>query len=269
MNIKLRYQDFVNEQRLGKIHAVFIDDTGSPGLQDTPSNLHPDRKTWVAVVVPKTQIAEVWEQFPNALEEVNKLFGVNEFHFTDIYMGRKAFRNVSIDLRLALFRFMAKIFEIYRFPIFVQTLDPKSIEDIRSRRKFPKQVGCFNLQRHEDFALFLLLLRVKWYLEKFYTADNKLARVFVDEGYKKNGIGIRIPSLNKVFVDGTICFARSDTILPLQLADFAAFSLNRSQLIIGKEKPNYRDEELLRILSPIAWNYQNIPKTSTRDLFTL
>jgi hypothetical protein len=48
--------------------------------------------------------------------------------------------------------------------------------------------------------------------------------------------------------------------LPIQLADFAAFALNRTQILMAKAELNDLDRELLAILSPIAWNYQNIPK---------
>ena len=86
------------------------------------------------------------------------------------------------------------------------------------------------------------------------------ARVFVDEGYKKNGVAIQICTFESAFVDGLVCFASSASILPLQLADFAAFALNRTQLIIGKQKRTSIDNRLLEVLSPIAWNYQNIDK---------
>jgi len=269
MNSKLRYQDFVNEQKLGKVHGVFIDDTGSPGLKNTPSNLHPNRKTWVAVVIPKMQIAEVWRQLPGALKALKSLLGAHEFHFTDIYMGRKEFKGIPFEQRLSVIEFMANIFNRYKFPVFVQTLDPKSLANIRSRSEFPDTLGDFNLHSHEDFALYLLLTRVKWHLEKSYKATDRVARVFVDEGYKKNGVGLCFPPLSHAFVDGLICFARSDTILPLQLADFAAFFLNRTQLITGKHELTHRDKELLRILSTIAWNYRNIPKITARDWFDL
>jgi len=269
MNSKPRYQDFVNEQMLAKVHGVFIDDTGSPGLRNTPNNLHPDRKTWVAVVIPKTQIAEVWQQFPGALKSLNSLFGAHEFHFTDIYMGRKEFKGIPFERRLALIEFMSSIFKRYKFPVFVQTFDPKSFAKIRGRSELPDTLGAFNLRSYEDFALLFLLMRVKWHLEESYEASDRVARVFVDEGYKKNGVGLCFPPLSHVFADGLICFAKSDTILPLQLADFAAFCLNRTQLVTGKHELTHRDIELLRILSPIAWNYRNIPKITARDWFNL
>lgn len=267
MSHKFRYQNFVDEQRAGKIHGVFIDDTGSPGLYDTPSQLHPERKSWVAVVVPRSVIAEVWDQFPRAIAELKVQTGANEFHFTDIFMGRREFEGISLSKRLAIFKFMSHLFGAYKFPILVQTLDPESLQDVLSRSKFPDRLGPFNLKKQEDLALVFLLFRVKWHLERTYSENNRPARVFVDEGYKKNGAAISIPLLNRVFADGLICFARSDSILPLQLADFAAFCLNRTQLLLGRPKLSQRDELLLRIIQPIVWNYQNIPKMSLRNWF--
>lgn len=252
----------VDQQRAGRIHGVFIDDTGSPGLKSTPIHLHQARKSWVAVFVPRSMIAEVWEQLPGVIAELKKLTSASEFHFTDIYMGRRQFKGIPFALRLDIFKFMAHIFGTYAFPVFVQTLDPDSLKDIQNRASFPERLGPFDFRKHEDLALFFLLLRVKWHLEKNYSVTERLARVFVDEGYKKNGVAICIPRLQTVFADGLICFAGSDTILPLQLADFAAFCLNRTQLIIGKKEPTQLDEQLLRVIEPLTWNYQNIPIVS-------
>lgn len=97
----------------------------------------------------------------------------------------------------------------------MQTLDPETLKDLHQRGSFPDRVGPFNLRSHEDLALFLLLLRVKWHLEKKYSPSERLARVFVDEGFKKNGRAILIEPLKNVFADGLICFANSSSILPL------------------------------------------------------
>jgi Protein of unknown function (DUF3800) len=264
---RFRYQDFVDEQRSGRIHGVFVDDTGSPGLEGTPAHLHPQRKSWVAVVVPRSEIAEIWQQFPQAINELELLTGASEFHFTDIYSGRRAFRGVPLPARLGVFEFMAYIFSVYKFPVLVQTLDPDTLKDLRDRGSFPDRIGPFNFRKHEDLALFLLLLRVKWHLEKKYPASERLARVFVDEGFKHNGRAIVIEPLKGVFADGLICFGRSSSILPLQLADFAAFCLNRTQLLLGRPELNGLDEALLRIIQPIAWNYQNIPQLFLDDWF--
>lgn len=267
MAFRFRYQDFVDEQRAGRIHGVFVDDTGSPGLQGTPVHLHPQRKSWVAVVVPQSQMAEVWQQFPRALDELKLLTGASEFHFADIYNKRGAFKDVPLQARLGVFGFMAHIFSVYSFPVFVQTFDPQTLRDFRGRGSFPDRLGPFNFKKHEDLALFLVLLRVKWHLEKKYPEPERLARVFVDEGFKNNGAAIVIEPLKSVFADGLICFGRSNSILPLQLADFAAFCLNRTQLLLGRQKLSELDEALLRIIHPIAWNYQNIPQVFLDEWF--
>jgi len=260
--IRPRYQNFLEELAKGRSYGIFVDDSGSPGLQSTPANIHPKRKTWVAVVVPPEVMPEVLEQIPGALDELRRSTGGTEFHFGDVYAGRGAFRDVDLQLRLGIFEFMAHIFSLYQFPVVVQTFDPVTLADIRSRScgRLPERLPPFDLTKPEDTALFFLLIRLKWYMQSTPTYPTVKARVFIDEGYKKDGIAIQIPTFEPEFAGGLICFATSASILPIQLADFAAFVLNRSQLIGGKPKRSALDNRLLEILSPIAWNYQNIEK---------
>lgn len=215
------------------------------------------------------QIAEVWQQFPPAIQELKLQIGGIEFHFTDIYSGTRSFKGVPLPKQLAVFGFMAHIFSQYKFPVFVQTLDPVSLRDVRSRGSFPERLGPFDFTKQEDLALFFLLLRVKWHLEQNYSELQRRARVFVDEGFQRSGTAIVIKSLQKVFADGLVCFGRSDSILPLQLADFAAFCLDRTQLLIGRPQLKELDESFLRIIEPIAWNFQNIPRMSLEGAFQI
>ncbi len=259
---RFRYQDFIDELAVGRTYGIFVDDTGSPGLQNTPSNLHPKRKSWVAVVVRPDLMPEILDQFPHALDGLDELVGADEFHFADIYAGRRHFRGVDLNLRLALFEFMARIFSRYQFPIIVQTFDPVTLADIRSRSQgaLPDRMPPFDFTQPEDTALFFLICRLKQFMEATPTFPDVKARVFIDEGYKKNGIAIAFPTFETVFADGLICFGQSTSILPIQLADFAAFALNRTQLIIGKERRDSLDDRILGILSQVAFNYQNIEK---------
>jgi len=257
-----RYQDYLNELADGRAYGIFIDDTGAPGLSDTPPNFHPERKSWVAVVVPPHHMPKVLEQFPCALQELKKEIGATEFHFADIYQGRKEFKKVNCRVRLALFEFMAHIFSLYQFPIIVQTFDPETLSDIRSRsgNKMLDRIPPFDFTKVEDMALFFLLVRLKWFMEGTPEYLRVKARVFVDEGWKSNGVAIKIPTFETVFGDGLVCFCKSSSILPIQLADFAAFALNRTQLVGGRDKRNARDCKLLQILSQVAFNYVNIEK---------
>ena len=227
--IRYRYAEFLNELKSGQYHGVFIDDTGSPGLATRSAHLHPDRKSFVAVIISAADVGEVLHEMPGAIEQLTSACGATEFHFADIYSGRKHFKNLDLDLRLGFFRIMSHIFQIYKFPIIVQTFDPITLQNVLNRSNLStNKAGPFNLEKPEDLALFFLLLRTKWYIEKGCSGSIK-ARVFVDEGFKKNGVAIKMPRFERQFADGLVCFARSDTILPIQLADFAAFALNRSQ----------------------------------------
>jgi hypothetical protein len=274
--VKPRFQDYFDELARGEAYGIFIDDTGSPGITDAPTNFHPERKTWVAVIVPPSQIAEVMQQMPQALDELRQSVGADEFHFTDIYSGKKQFKNVDLQVRLGLFEFMAYIFSAYRFPVIVQTFDPETLADVWSRSggQLPDSLPPFDFTQCEDLALFFLMLRLKWYMKETETYPNTKARVFIDEGFKNNGIIIRIPTFDDAFADGQICFAKSSSIYPIQLADFSAFSLNRVQLIGGRDQRSPLDTRLLAILSPVAFNYVNIEKKITPidqqgPLFTL
>jgi len=257
---RLKYQDFLDELTCGKAYGIFIDDTGSPGLVDLPPNYLPKRKSWVAVVVPPHQMNEILEQFPKALRKLQEATGATEFHFADISAGRKEFKKVDLEFRMQLFEFMAFIFSQYQFPIIVQTFDSETLAHMRAQLgdEMPVHIPHFDLTREEDTALLFLLIRLKWFMEKLPEYPRFKARIFIDEGHKKNGIAIKIPPFENVFEDGLVCFCQSSSILPIQLADFAAFALNRVQIIGGRDKRNSLDQRLLQILSQIAFNYVNI-----------
>ncbi|MBI4283837.1 MAG: hypothetical protein HY663_05140 [Chloroflexi bacterium] len=250
---KPKYQDFLKELSAEMRFGVFIDDTGSPGL--TSSKLHPERKSWIAVIIPRYQMAEVLSELPKCLEVLNELVGATEFHFTDIYQGINQFKGVDLSVRLSLFEFMAHIFQVYTFPVIVQTFDPVLLNQLK---EFPEKAGPFDLRKPSDAALVFLLIRVKSYMES-RGGEGATARVFVDEGFRKNGTAICLPTFSPVFADGLVCFGSSTSILPLQLADFAAFVLNRQQLLINKDTLSDLDVSFLRIVESVSLNFQNIP----------
>lgn len=244
------------ELRSGRHHGVFIDDTGSPGL--IAPGLHARRKSWVAVIVPPGQIAEVMDQLPSALSFLKDL-GLHdpEFHFTEIWGGRGEFSKLVLEQRLGIFRFMAHIFETYRFRVLVQTFDPDNATEILNRADWPADFGPLKFNDHEDLALIFALLRVRLHL-KSLEGGKASACVVVDEGRLLSGKAIVLPALAPTFVAGAILFANSRLVHSIQLADFAAFVMNRSQLIRVKEKLTELDKTLLEIVSPIVENFVNI-----------
>lgn len=243
------------ELRSGRHYGVFVDDTGSPGLE-TPG-LHIKRKSWVAVLVPPHQMADVMDQLPSALSYLREL-GITdpEFHFADILAGRNEYEKLELQQRLGIFRFMAEIFATYRFEVLVQTLDPASAKVIHSRADWPERFGSLRLNDHEDLALVFALLRIRAHI-KSLAMGSATACVIVDEGRLANGEAIVIPGLAPTFVAGAVHFASSRLMQSIQLADFAAFVLNRWQLLRVREKLTGLDRTLLELLSPIAENFVN------------
>lgn len=248
--------NFAAELRSGRHYGVFIDDTGSPGLK-TPG-LHEQRKSWVAVIVPPHQVSEVMEQVPNALSFLEEL-GLNdpEFHFADIWAGKGEFRKLDLQQRLAIFRFMAHIFATYQFQVLVQTFDPDNASGVQNRADWPESLGPLKFSDHEDLALIFALLRVRMHL-KAIEGGNATACVVVDEGRLANGKEIVIPGLAPTFCAGAILFASSRLVHSIQLADFAAFIMNRWQLLRVKESLSNLDRTLLEIISPVAERFINI-----------
>jgi len=80
----------------------------------------------------------------------------------------------------------------------------------------------------------------------------------VDEGRLSSGEAIVLPNLAPTFVAGAVLFASSRLVHPIQLADLAAFVMNRWQLLRVKDSLTQLDKTLLEIIAPIADTFVNI-----------
>ncbi len=258
MKTKLRYQDFIDELARGSDYGVFIDDTGSPG-GTTYKLLPSNRKTWVAVVISPSKIRETYYHFGALLRDLKKRFKVSELHFTDIFGGRGEFAKIEWKDRLGIFNTLAKAFTEYSYPIFIQSLEPYQLSEWKEKLKLPESISVFNFKKLEDTALFLLLLKVRMYIKNNQLIEPGVAHVFVDEGWKKNGIGL-ISSVifSPEFDRNKVCFGSSKDIILLQLADFAAFVLNRMQIAGGKEVVKNKERHMLQIVKPMVHLYQDV-----------
>lgn len=255
--------NFAEELRSGRHYGIFIDDTGSPGLK-TPG-LHEKRKSWVAVMVPPHQTPEIIDQLPNALSRLKEL-GLKdpEFHFTDIWAGKGQFRKLDLQQRLGIFRFMADVFSRYKFQVLVQTFDPDNALEVQNGANWPENFGPLKFCNHEDLALIFTLLRIHTHLEGLQ-GGTTTACVIVDEGRFASGKTIVMPGMAPIFVGGAIFFANSRLVHPIQLADFAAFALNRWQLLRVKGSLSELDKTLLEILSPVGECFINIDSMKIHD----
>lgn len=250
----------VDEMLDGSVYGVFIDDTGSDGLRDPPPNLRPGRRSWVAVVVPPESLRTVLPELSEYVGLLRRLTLASdaEFHFSDIYAGKGAFSGVSFKSRWNLFRLFVGIFQKYQFKMLVRTIDAQSLAVMRQSPDFPSRRGAFDLRQPAEAALAAILGRVDQHLMDVRAKHDVRARVFVDEGLRKSGFGLWLKVFEPTFVDGMVWFANSRHLFPLQLADFGAFCMNRTQLLVGREKRSSRDVEFLALVRPLARLFHNL-----------
>jgi len=97
------------------------------------------------------------------------------------------------------------------------------------------------------------------HVRNLQASDPGTAHVFVDEGWKKNGVGLQsLPIFGPEFDRSKVCFASSKSIFLLQLADFAAFALNRMQIFGSKDVVKEKERHLLQVIQPMVHLYQGI-----------
>ena len=148
----------------------------------------------------------------------------------------------------------------------MQTFDPDNATDIRNRGKWPESLGPLKFNDHGDLALIFALLRVRMHL-KSLEGGNATACVVVDEGRLSSGKAIVLPGLAPTFFAGAVLFASSRQVQPIQLAlaDFAAFVMNRWQLLRVKDSLTQLDKTLLEIVWPIGDTFINIDSMPVHD----
>ncbi|MFO1204794.1 MAG: hypothetical protein U1E63_03485 [Burkholderiales bacterium] len=73
-----------------------------------------------------------------------------------------------------------------------------------------------------------------------------------------SGKAIVLPGLATTFVAGAILFASSKLVHAIQTAAFAAFVMNRWQLLRVKTNLSELDKTLSEIVAPIGANFVNI-----------
>lgn len=243
--------------------CVVVDETGNPGQSTGSKYLHPNRKSWAAVVLSPDKFAIAARELPLAIETLREICGGDEFHMTDIYRGHKSFKGVSIEKRLGAIAFLAHIFAEYRYPILFQSLDPIGAIAL-SNPIFHRKLGSLDLRKHDELALWMLLVRIRDYISGDDDLAHTSAHVVLDESGKwKDSRAVDISetlSDPRAFA-GQKIYSRNSKGFPLiQLADFAAFTVNRQQwlMTLPRERITDFDLEFLRIVSGANMNLINI-----------
>lgn len=229
--------------------GIYIDDAGTPGAVSPSAFLHADRKSWAAVVVPDDSASDVRFGINIFLEGIRRDYSAHELHFAEIYAGRGPFQSATIEQRYELIDLMARIFERFQLPILFQTSSPEFLSEIRSKFQLDQKIGFLDMRRHDHFALVFLLFRVRRFMQEHKHHFERPLPVIVDEGLVKAGSSLKLPWWGDVFEQRQIDFRRSHECEFLQLADFAAFAVGRTQWLLGKGALKPRDIRFLKTVS--------------------
>jgi hypothetical protein len=176
------------------------------------------------------------------LAGVRSDFGAGELHFTDIFSGKGAWKGVSVNRRIEIFDLMSTLMNAFGLPIIHVTTSNETLLDhpeILSELKL-KKGAWWSLADIEHFGFLRLCSKVAQYLREFHQdAPHDFdfpMPLYVDEGLMKAGNEVILPNWGDVICGPKALFCDSVAVSGIQLADFAAFSLNRTQWITAKHK---------------------------------
>ena len=212
---------------------IAIDDTYGPETLTNSSYVTGLRRTHVAVVFPDDKVKEIQDLVKKNLEAIKSIAGFSpvEFHFVDIYNRKSPWDVLPDKENLRLIEKFVDIYRSYRWRVFLQTIDVRTLRD-HGIGKFEGKIDGLDLSKPADLSLLWLLLKIK----SAFKASPEEICLLLDEGRKKPGA----PFGNAIFKDWPARFngryAASSAEPLLQIADFVAFCINRSTHLAFKEK---------------------------------
>lgn len=222
--------------------CIYVDDAGNPGAESGSDFLPSTRKSWTAVIVPTSIAGNVETSMDMFLKGVKGEFGASELHFTDVYSGRGVWEGVSIIKRIEIFDLMKEILKSFSLPIVHQTATEQTLLDheptFSSLARAPN--SYWDIKNIEHLGFLLLCFNLSRYIGKLHKRGAKdfvlPMPLIVDEGIAKAGADIDLPSWGSVIAGQKALFSRSKETPGIQIADFAAFAISRTQWIMVQQK---------------------------------
>lgn len=241
-------------------YLLFVDDTNFN--KNKKSNiLNNEIVSMAGCLISTNEIENVVGDLNFHLDDLKELYGADEFHFTDIYNRKKAFKGIDLDDTLSMIAVFAEIVDQYDLDLFVQTINKDFLDKnagfCRVLDIVLNNIGlekAHDLEKYEAYGLIMLLLKANQYI-KAKDPNNKIVAVFCDEGIKPSGSAIDFELSGENI---PISFESSKNILPLQIADFVAWSLSRTKQALDKQSDGQMkgyEQEVLIELQPIVSHF--------------
>lgn len=231
---------------------IYIDDTGNAQHRSGFKYDTSKSASWCAIILNEKQYDSAVKFMNIMSNELQKQLEMDEFHFADIFSGKGKYRNV--ENRLDIFKDFSRFSALEQYIVILQSFG----EDDYKRNKLEKTstvIDGFKLYEYSDFALFILLLRIKYYLSS-NPSYTKPYKIVIDEGRYKNNSYQDCLIFGDLLDNKKILYKSSKEEKLLQLADFTAYTLNRCTWLNMKDKDNisYYDKEFLKIASDAKFN---------------
>ena len=251
--------------------AIYIDDTGT-SQQSKSKYINGNLSSYVAVVLNANQRENISKAINNFRLLFSDEFELDEFHFTEIFSGKKKFRKVNIDLRLKIFETFANIYNKYNCPIYIQSLTDEDVirNEMEDWRGFKKD--GFNFSKNSHLCLWFLLVRLK--NKELINSYELPFEIYVDSGKQEPNTNQKVDILNQFAKNSEIQYLDSKADPLIQFIDFIAFTLNRCRWILMNNKKSETDFKFLNIAELANFNtvnmlklYANAKVESTTDIY--
>ena len=240
---------------------IAIDDTYSSNVTIDSNYVTSNRRTNVAICFADDEVEHVREELNSCLDELTKLLGKrpSEFHFVEIVNKKRDWISLSDDHVLRLLSFFVKIYNHYRWPVLIQTVDDRTFAD--HGVAIATNVHGLDPQKKEDQSLFLLILKLRQFLK------GQKVVLIMDEGRGDPGDEFGkgfFPDWAESF-EGYYESSKQEPLL--QIADFIAYAINRLTNLSTKSNRSSHEQEQIRILGQLDLNSDDVRIAKVRPEF--
>lgn len=237
---------------------IAIDDTYGPTTLTNSKYVTGNRRTHIGVGFPDKDVGYIREQITNCLNCIKDEFSIdpNEFHFVEIYNRKNPWDKLPNKQNLAIFSFFAEIYTQYKWKVFIQTVDDRTLKS-HSFEEIQVKINQFNLKELPDLSLCMLLFKIKSY----YSNTQEDLTVFIDEGLGSPNTEVGNEFFHDYSNNYQGVFESSHKEPLLQIADFIAFMINRSTHLYMKENRTNLDNWFLQLFNGMNINSDDLLKS--------
>jgi len=163
---------------------IYIDDSDTLGIKSKSYFDSLDTKSWFSIILTEEEKKDAEKEMLECIKKLKKDFNASEFHFKDIYQGKKEFKNISFAERMNIFYFFAEVHDLLQFPILMQSFGSDDYEKNKISVDSKSEIDGFFLNRPSDLSLYFLLIRIKKFLNNSIDYEYPF-QIIIDEGKQK------------------------------------------------------------------------------------